>query len=179
VNATNVFTLIASDSLNPEGITNGTTVDQYFSSIPVPQTSLLVTDRLAVRIFVNTGGRTITLHTENGNLSEVLTTFTTGLTALNGLTDQVQFFDVGTGATNFNISSSGDTHTFNLLFNIRRNANNSSNNNMNYNGYAVTGSAESSAVWTITRLTIAASGSITVATATNVAWTDRETTIYT
>ena len=179
VSATNVFTLIASDSLNPEGITNGTTVDQYFTSIPVPQTTLLVTDRLAVRIFVNTGGRTITLHTENGNLSEVLTTFTTGLTALNGLTQQVQYFDVGTGATNFNISSSGDTHTFNLLFNIRRNANNSSNNNINYNGYAVTGSAESSAVWTITRLTIAASGSITVATATNVAWTDRETTIYT
>ena len=178
VSATNVFTLIASDSLNPEGITNGTVVDQYFTSIPVPQTTLLVTDRLAVRIFVNTGGRTITLHTENGNLSEVLTTFTTGLTALNGLTDQVQFFNVGTGATNFNISSSGDTHTFNLLFNIRRNANNSSNNNINYNGYAVTGSAESSAVWTITRLTIAASGSITVATATNVAWTNRESATY-
>jgi hypothetical protein len=179
VSATNVFTLIASDSLNPEGITNGTTVDQYYTSIPVPQTTLLVTDRLAIRIYVITSGRTITLHTENGNLCEVLTTFTTGLTALNGLTDQVQFFDVGTGATNFNISSSGDTHTFNLLFNIRRNANNSSNNNINYNGYAVTGSAESSAVWTITRLTISASGSITVATATNVAWTDRETTIYT
>jgi hypothetical protein len=179
VSATNVFTLVASGSANPEGITNGTTVDQYFTSISVPQTSLLVTDRLAIRIYVITSGRTITLHTENGNLCEVLTTFTTGLTALNGLTDQVQFFDVGTGATNFNISSSGDTHTFNLLFNIRRNANNSSNNNINYNGYAVTGSAESSAVWTITRLTIAASGSITVATATNVAWTDRETTIYT
>jgi hypothetical protein len=178
VSATNVFTLIASDSLNPEGITNGTTVDQYFTSIPVPQTTLLVTDRLAVRIFVNTGGRTITLHTENGNLSEVLTTFTTGLTALNGLTDQVQFFDVGTGATNFNISSSGDTHTFNLLFNIRRNANNSSNNNINYCGYAPDGSAESSAVWTITRLTISASGAITIATATNVAWTNRESATY-
>jgi hypothetical protein len=178
VSATNVFTLVASGSANPEGITNGTTVDQYFTSIPVPQTSLLITDRLAVRIYVITGGRTITLHTENGNLCEVLTTFTTGLTALNGLTDQVQFFNVGTGATNFNISSSGDTHTFNLLFNIRRNANNSSNNNINYNGYAVTGSAESSAVWTITRLTISASGSITVGTATNVAWTNRESTIY-
>jgi hypothetical protein len=178
VSATNVFTLIASDSLNPEGITNGTVVDQYFTSIPVPQTTLLVTDRLAVRIFVNTGGRTITLHTENGNLSEVLTTFTTGLTALNGLTDQVQFFDVGTGATNFNISSSGDTHTFNLLFNIRRNANNSSNNNINYNGYAPNGSAEASAVWTITRLTISGSGAITIATATNVAWTNRESATY-
>jgi hypothetical protein len=62
----------------------------------------------------------------------------------------------------------------------RRNANNSSNNNINYCGVALgTGVSEGSAVWEITRLTIAASGSITVATATNVAWTDRETTIYT
>jgi hypothetical protein len=114
VSATNVFTLIASDSLNPEGITNGTTVDQYFTSIPVPQTTLLVTDRLAVRIFVNTEGRTITLHTENSNLSEVLTTFTTGLTALNGLTQQVQNLAVGTSGTDFAISSVTDTHTFNL-----------------------------------------------------------------
>jgi hypothetical protein len=114
VSATNVFTLIASDSANPEGITNGTTVDQYFTSIPVPQTTLLATDRLAIRIFVNTGGRTITLHTENGNLSEVLTTFTTGLTALNGLTTQVQNFAVGTSGTDFAISSATATHTFNL-----------------------------------------------------------------
>jgi hypothetical protein len=114
VSATNVFTLIASDSANPEGITNGTTVDQYFTSIPVPQTTLLATDRLAIRIFVNTGGRTITLHTENGNLSEVLTTFTTGLTALNGLTTQVQNFAVGTSGTDFAISSVTATHTFNL-----------------------------------------------------------------
>jgi hypothetical protein len=114
VSATNVFSFIASDSANPEGITNGTTVDQYFTSIPVPQTTLLATDRLAIRIFVNTGGRTITLHTENGNLSEVLTTFTTGLTALNGLTTQVQNFAVGTSGTDFAISSATATHTFNL-----------------------------------------------------------------
>jgi hypothetical protein len=114
VSATNVFTLVASGSTNPEGITNGTVVDQYFTSIPVPQTSLLITDRLAIRIYVITGGRTITLHTENGNLCEVLTTFTTGLTALNGLTDQVQFFSVGTSGTDFAISSVTDTHTFNL-----------------------------------------------------------------
>ena len=114
VSATNVFTLVASGSANPEGITNGTTIDQYFTSIPVPQTSLLITDRLAIRIYVITGGRTITLHTENGNLCEVLTTFTTGLTALNGLTTQVQYFAVGTSGTDFNISSATDTHTFNL-----------------------------------------------------------------
>ena len=114
VSATNVFSLVASGSANPEGITNGTSVDQYYTSIPVPQTTLLITDRLAVRIFVNTGGRTITLHTENGNLSEVVTTFTTGLTALNGLTQQVQNLAVGTSGTDFAISSSTDTHTFNL-----------------------------------------------------------------
>ena len=202
VSATNVFTLVASGSANPEGITNGTTVDQYFTSIPVPQTSLLITDRLAIRIYVITSGRTITLHTENGNLCEILTTFTTGLTALNGLTQQVQNLAVGTSGTDFAISSVTDTHTFNLptasatnrgalsstdwsTFNnkqnssTRRNANNSSNNNINYCGVALgTGVSESSAVWTITRLTIAASGSITTATATNVAWTDRETATY-
>ena len=173
------LSLIASNSATPEGITNGTAIDAYFSALAVPQTSLLATDRLAIRIYVNHSGRTIKLHTENSHLCQVITTFSSGITALNGLTDQVQYFNVGTGATNFNISSSSNTHTFNLLFNIRRNANNSSNNNINYNGYAVTGSAESSAVWTIKRLTIAASGSITVATATNVAWTDRETATYT
>jgi len=173
------LSLIASNSASPRLITDGTNIEAYFSALAVPQTTLLATDRLAVRIYVNHSGRTITLHTEDNHLCQVITTFSTGITALNGLTQQVQFFNVGTGATNFNISSSSNTHTFNLLFNIRRNANNSSNNNINYNGYAVTGSAESSAVWTITRLTIAASGSITVATATNVAWTNRESATYT
>jgi hypothetical protein len=36
------------------------------------------------------------------------------LTALNGLTNQVQFFAVGTAGTDFAISSVTDTHTFNL-----------------------------------------------------------------
>jgi hypothetical protein len=114
VSATNVFTLVASGSSNPESITNGTTVDQYFTSIPVPQTSLLITDRLAIRIYVITSGKTITLHTENGNLCEVLTTFTTGLTALNGLTEQVQTFAVGTTGSDFAISSASGIHNFNL-----------------------------------------------------------------
>jgi hypothetical protein len=114
VSATNVFTLVASGSTNPEGITNGTTVDQYFTSVPVPQTTLLVTDRLAVRVYVITSGRTITLHTEDNNLCQVITTFSTGLNALNGLTAQVQYFATGSSGTDFNISSSVDTHTFNL-----------------------------------------------------------------
>jgi nitrogen fixation protein len=66
----------------------------------------------------------------------------------------------------------------NQIVSERRNANNSSNNSINYCGTAPNGSAESSTVWTIKRLTIAASGSITTATATNVAWTNRESVIY-
>lgn len=67
----------------------------------------------------------------------------------------------------------------NQIVSERRNANDTSNNSINYCGTAANGSAESTAVWIIKRLTIASSGSITIATATNVAWTDRETTIYT
>ena len=114
VSATNVFTLIASGSTNPEGITNGTVVDQYFTSVPMPQTTLVATDRIAIRIFVTPGGRNITLHTEDNNLSEVLTTFSTGLNALNGLTTQVQYFQTGASGTDFNISSASDMHTFNI-----------------------------------------------------------------
>jgi len=108
------FTLIASDSATPEGITNGTTIDAYFTALAVPETTLTVNDRLAIRVYVNTSGRTITLHTQNGHLCEVITTFTNGLTALNGLQAQVQNFQVGTSGTDFAIDSSGSTHTFNL-----------------------------------------------------------------
>jgi hypothetical protein len=109
-----VFTLIASNSGSPKLINDGTNIEAYFSALAVPQTTLTLTDRLAVRIYVTTAGRTITLHTENSHLCQVITTFTTGLTALNGLTAQVQYFATGTSGTDFNILSVTDTHTFNL-----------------------------------------------------------------
>jgi hypothetical protein len=108
------FTLISTGSTNPEAITGGTVVDLYVSALAVPSTTLLATDRLAVRIFVTTSGRNITLHTEDNNLCQVITTFTTGLNALNGLTAQVQNFATGTSGTDFGITSATDTHTFNL-----------------------------------------------------------------
>ena len=108
------FTLISSSSATPEGITNGTTIDLYTTALAVPNTALTVTDRIMLRIFVNNSGRTITLHTENSHLCQVITTFTTGITALNGLTKQVQYLAVGTSGTDFNIVSSGSTHTFNI-----------------------------------------------------------------
>lgn len=108
------FTLIASNSGTPEFIAFGTTINPYFSALAVPETILTVNDRLAIRIYVSASGRTITLHTENNHLCQVITTFTTGITAINGLTAQVQYFSIGTSGVDFNISSINDTHTFNL-----------------------------------------------------------------
>lgn len=108
------FTLIASNSASPKLINDSTSIEAYFSALAVPQTTLTLTDRLAIRIYVTHSGRTITLHTENGHLCQVITTFTTGLTALNGLTAQVQYFQTGTSGTDFNISSTTATHIFNL-----------------------------------------------------------------
>lgn len=108
------FTLIASNSATPENITGGTNIDLYLTALAVPPTVLLTTDRISVRFYVINSGRTITMHTENSHLSQIITTFSTGLTALNGLTSQVQYLQVGTSGLDFGISSLGDTHTFNL-----------------------------------------------------------------
>jgi hypothetical protein len=108
------LTLISSGSATPELITNGTAINLYTTALAVPTTALTITDRLAVRVFVNNSGKTITLHTQNGHLCQAITTFSTGLTALNGLTNQVQYFATGTSGTDFGISSATSTHTFNL-----------------------------------------------------------------
>jgi hypothetical protein len=47
-----------------------------------------------------------------------------------------------------------------------------------YAGYAYSGASESDSVWSITRLTISDSGSVTTATASNVAWSNRASVIY-
>ena len=108
------LTLIASNSATPEYITGGTNIDLYITALAVPQTVLTLTDRLAIRFYVTHSGRTITLHTENSHLGQVITSFTSGLTALNGLTAQIQSLATGTTGTDFNISSATATHTFNL-----------------------------------------------------------------
>ena len=110
------FTSIASSSATPETISGGTPIDLYLTSLAVPTTPLLVTDRLAIRVYIvdNSGGRTATLHTEDSHLCEIITTFSGGVTSLNGLTANTQYFDEGTSGTDFNISSATDTHTFNL-----------------------------------------------------------------
>jgi hypothetical protein len=111
-----VFTSIANGSLAPETISGGTTLDLYLSSLAVPTTTLLLTDRLAVRVYIvnNSGGRTATLHTEDSHLCQIITTFSSGISAINGLTSNNQYLAVGTSGTDFNINSALETHTFNL-----------------------------------------------------------------
>ncbi len=110
------FTSIASSSAIPEAITSGTIIDLYLTSLAIPQTTLLATDRLAIRVYIvnSTGGRTITMHTENSHLCEIITNFAGGIAALNGLTANTQYLATGTSGTDFAISSLTDTHTFNL-----------------------------------------------------------------
>jgi hypothetical protein len=108
------FTLIATNSSTPEQLTNTTTVDAYFTSVAMPTTALAITDRIAIKIYANVASKTVTLYTEDNRLSEVITTFSKGLTSLNNLTDQSQYLTIGSTGTDFNIVSSGDTHTFNI-----------------------------------------------------------------
>jgi hypothetical protein len=107
------FTLIATSP--HEILYDGTALNLYTFAMAVPATSLTLTDRLAVKLYAtNSGGKTTTIHTQDGHLCQIITTFSTGITALNGLTAQVQYFQTGTSGTDFNISSTTATHTFNI-----------------------------------------------------------------
>jgi hypothetical protein len=108
------FTQIGATS--PAVTIANTTSDIHFLTVAVPAaTTLALTDRLAVRVIGSSlGANTLTLNTEGNTQSQIITTFSTGLAALNGLTDQVQFLATGTAGTNFNIVSSAATHTFNI-----------------------------------------------------------------
>jgi hypothetical protein len=109
------LTTIGTSSATPENITGGTAIDLYTTAVAVPQTILALTDRIAIRVYVIHSSKTIKLHTEDSHLSEVITTFSTGITALNGLTDQVQNFATpGTTGTAPNWNSVSPTHTLNI-----------------------------------------------------------------
>ena len=110
------FTTIADNSLTPESITSGTATDLYLTSVPVPLTTMLTTDRIALRVYIvdSVLGRTITHHTQDSHLCQVITTFSSGLSSINGLTEQTQYLAVGASGTDFAINSATDTHTFNL-----------------------------------------------------------------
>lgn len=112
---TGVFTLLGSSVASAEVISNGVAIDYYTTTVTIPDTTLLITDRIAIRIFVDTdGNRTVNFHTQDSHLASVGTTFANGLTAINGLTKQVQFIAIGNSGSDAAIVSSDDTHTINL-----------------------------------------------------------------
>ena len=78
------FTAICDSSLTPESITGGTSTDLYYTSLAVPQTTLSSTDRLAIKVFVTTSGRTLTLHTQGTHLCVAYTNITTTPTGIQG-----------------------------------------------------------------------------------------------
>ena len=112
------FTTIANSSAAPENITGGTSIDLYLTSLAIPYTTLLTTDRLALRVYIVNSviGRTITMHTQDSHLCQVITNFAGGIVSINGVGANTQFLTTGTAGTDFNIDSTStpDTHKFNL-----------------------------------------------------------------
>ena len=99
-----------------EEITNGNVKDLYTLGVSIPSgITLSLTDRIVIQFQIaNANGKTVTLYTENGNISSVTTTFANGISSINGLTAAAQTLGVGTSGTDFGISSTGSSHTFNL-----------------------------------------------------------------
>ena len=108
------FTLIGSGAA--QNLTSASTVDLYTYSLTIPTgVTLSVTDRLAIEYTAGSfGSNTVTLYTQDVRLAQVQTTYSNGVNTLNGLTDRVQYFQTATTGTDFSISSSTNTHTFNL-----------------------------------------------------------------
>jgi hypothetical protein len=167
------FTLLGSSQAIPEYLTSGTNLNPYYFAIPVATASLTLTDRIAIRIYVNVDTRIVTLHTEDNHLCQVVTTFSKGMTSLNNLTKQVQYLTTGTSGTNFAIVSSNDTHTFNLPTASATNTGKLSssdwgNFNTAYNDTIVSASVSGTTTKTLT-LTQQDAGTITAS------WTDLNT----
>jgi hypothetical protein len=66
-----------------------------------------------LKIYYFDGTNSIWVDANNGGIGGGITGGS-GITSINGLTDLVQFFTTGYSGSDFNISSSGSTHTFNI-----------------------------------------------------------------
>jgi hypothetical protein len=107
------FTLIGT-SITKQ-ITTRSVEDLYVFGVSVSNVVTTATDRIAIEFeIVDANGKTVTLYTEGDSIGEVNTTYAIGISSLNGLTANTQNFAEGTAGTDFDIVSTGNTHTFNL-----------------------------------------------------------------
>lgn len=113
-NSTSGITVIATGT--SEEITNGTAKDLYAFAVTIPTgTTISATDRIIVQIkIVTAASKTVTLYTQDGNVSSVTTTFPNGIVSLNGLTAGTQIFANGTTGNAPNWVSSTATHTLHI-----------------------------------------------------------------
>lgn len=86
------------------GSSSSVKVYPNFASFPTPGTSGV--------IYVDEA--TTDLYIWNGSSYIVVSSGSSGITSLNSLIDSSQTFATGTSGSNFNISSAGGTHTFNI-----------------------------------------------------------------
>lgn len=95
-------TLIATSVSNPHPITSGTVNELYFWSIPVPATNILTTDRIVVKFYATSlGGRTMTMHFEDNNVAQVISSLSSALKGATGATGAtgIQGVQGATGTT--------------------------------------------------------------------------------
>jgi hypothetical protein len=95
-------TLIATSVSNPHPITYGTVNELYLWSIPVPATNILTTDRIVVKFYATSlGGRTMTMHFEDNNVAQVISSLSSALQGATGATGAtgIQGVQGATGTT--------------------------------------------------------------------------------
>ena len=152
---------------------NADLVINYISATTISATTYL---GLPIDVTVTggtySGGTIVFIDNTGGTFS--VSGFSTGTSFTGGTVSGSTTFTSGITATTISATTYQGLPSY-----IRRNALNSTNSNIDYCGYALFGSAESSTVWTINRITITSSGTTSTASATNVAWTNRESVTYT
>ena len=93
-----VETLLVTNNTSPAPIYNGAIQTLYMYSIPIPQTSLESSDRILIKLYARgLGGRTMTLYFNDSRVSQILTTFNSGLQGPTGYTGYTGY----TGATGY------------------------------------------------------------------------------
>jgi hypothetical protein len=109
-NLAGIETLIATNISNPHSITSGTINELYLWSIPVPATNILVTDRIVVKFYaINLGGRTMTMHFEDSNVAQVVSSLSSATQGATGATGATGIGATGATGIQGDIGSTGAT----------------------------------------------------------------------